>query len=89
MTSLQGVYANLTLNLADAFDSGGLRAFGAMYAVIVMCLWTGIALRSLVALKVMYGIKPKPNVGTKGEEESEGELPIDGRRNPPIEAGTP
>ncbi|KAH6913834.1 voltage-dependent anion channel-domain-containing protein [Coprinopsis sp. MPI-PUGE-AT-0042] len=77
-----GVYANLTLSLAEAFDSGGLRVYGAMYAVIVICLWTGIALRSIVALKEMCAIKPKPNVETKGEEEGEQELP-------PIEAEIP
>lgn len=48
-----GVYANLTLSLATAFDSKGFRIYGAIYAIVVICVWTAIALRSLVALKQM------------------------------------
>ncbi|TEB38319.1 sulphite efflux pump protein [Coprinellus micaceus] len=46
-----GVYANLTISLGNAFDSNGLRIYGAVYAVIVICLWVSIATRSLFALK--------------------------------------
>lgn len=84
-----GVYANLTLNLAEAFDSVGLRVWGSMYAVIVLCLWTGMALRSLVALKQMSGTKPIPSMESKGEEESEQELPMNGKRDPPIDSENP
>jgi hypothetical protein len=37
--------------LGNAFDSNGLRIYGAVYAVIVICLWVSIATRSLFALK--------------------------------------
>lgn len=47
----KGVYANLTISLGHAFDSKGLRIYGAVYAVIVICLWTSIAARSIFALR--------------------------------------
>ncbi|EFI28120.1 sulphite efflux pump protein [Coprinopsis cinerea okayama7 len=46
-----GVYANLTIALSVAFDSTGLRIYGAAYAIVVICVWLSIAVRSLIAFK--------------------------------------
>ena len=44
----QGVYANLTINLADTFDSTFFRVFGAIYAIGTLILWTFIATRTVI-----------------------------------------
>jgi tellurite resistance protein TehA-like permease len=43
----QGVYANLTINLATAFDSRFFRVFGAIYAIGTFILWVFITTRTL------------------------------------------
>ncbi|KAF8200839.1 voltage-dependent anion channel [Pholiota molesta] len=48
------VYANLTILLAEAFDSRAFRVWGAIYAVITLLLWISIFARSLWELKAFY-----------------------------------
>ncbi|KAG5652347.1 hypothetical protein H0H81_005324 [Sphagnurus paluster] len=42
-----GVFANLTLNLAAAFDSPFFRILGSVYAVATLLVWTFVASRTL------------------------------------------
>ncbi|KAF6761300.1 sulphite efflux pump protein [Ephemerocybe angulata] len=70
-----GVYANLTIVLGNAFDSRGLRIYGAAYAVVVICVWLSIAIRSILALKDLIDphnqttmLSEHPSAGTSETE---------------------
>ncbi|KAK7472540.1 Plasma membrane sulfite pump involved in sulfite metabolism [Stygiomarasmius scandens] len=43
-----GVYANLTINLAGTFDSSFFRILGSTYAVATLVLWTFVAIRTVI-----------------------------------------
>ena len=53
---LQGVYANLTIQLGNAFDSKPLRVWGAICATGTLLLWLSIVLRSIVEIKNLIKI---------------------------------
>jgi hypothetical protein len=48
------VYANLTIQLADAFDSQVFRVWGAIYAAGTLFLWLLITLRSVIEMKMIF-----------------------------------
>ncbi|KAF8906557.1 voltage-dependent anion channel [Gymnopilus junonius] len=72
------VYATLTIQLANAFDSGTLRVWGSAYAVAVFLLWMLVALRSLWEMKTFI-IHHHPNSGTMDEKIDEFEQQFDRR----------
>ncbi|KAF9531612.1 voltage-dependent anion channel [Crepidotus variabilis] len=49
-----GVYANLTIQLGNTFDSPAFRIWGSIYAAGVLLLWLSIFLRSLAELKSFF-----------------------------------
>ncbi|KAF9478604.1 hypothetical protein BDN70DRAFT_879725 [Pholiota conissans] len=72
------VYANLTIALAETFNSRAFRVWGAIYAVACLALWTSIFTRSLWELKSFYmthkGCDDIPNIDSdewKGRPESD------------------
>lgn len=48
---LQGVYANLTIELYRILDINSLRVWGAIYSGITLALWTVVFLRTLTLLR--------------------------------------
>ena len=74
LTDFQGVYANLTLLLGNSFDSPALRIYGSIYAVVVVCLWIGIAVRSLFAMNDLLN-KHKDLVSDSPMKEDISETP--------------
>lgn len=51
LCSLQGVYANLTIQLGNVFDSRAFRIYGSIYAVGTLILWLSVFFRSIWELK--------------------------------------
>ncbi|KAF8658254.1 hypothetical protein AX16_002030 [Volvariella volvacea WC 439] len=49
-----GVYANLTIYLATAFDSRFFRVYGAMYSVITLLIWLFVAVKTPIWLYSQY-----------------------------------
>ncbi|TFK44681.1 voltage-dependent anion channel [Crucibulum laeve] len=45
-----GVYANLTIQLSDVFDSKFFRIYGSIYAICTLLLWVYMVIRSLFHL---------------------------------------
>ncbi|CAA7263168.1 unnamed protein product [Cyclocybe aegerita] len=62
-----GVYANLTIQLADKFDSSAFRVYGAIYAVATLIIWTSIFLRSLLEIKYFF-VKPSERQSPRIDE---------------------
>lgn len=48
---LKSVYATLTIQLANAFNSTTLRVWGSGYAVAILLLWISVSLRSIWEMK--------------------------------------
>ncbi|PPQ67315.1 hypothetical protein CVT25_005899 [Psilocybe cyanescens] len=48
------VYANLTIQLANAFDSRAFRVWGSIYAAGSLILWLSLFLRSVWELKIFF-----------------------------------
>ncbi|KAF5348628.1 hypothetical protein D9758_006850 [Tetrapyrgos nigripes] len=46
-----GVYANLTITLANVFKSSFFRVFGSIYAAATIILWTCVMLKTLVLVR--------------------------------------
>ncbi|THV05062.1 hypothetical protein K435DRAFT_713587 [Dendrothele bispora CBS 962.96] len=46
-----GVYANLTINLAGTFDSSFFRILGSIYAVATLILWVFVAIRTVILVR--------------------------------------
>ncbi|PPR07411.1 hypothetical protein CVT26_013727 [Gymnopilus dilepis] len=77
-----GVYATLTIQLANAFDSAILRAWGSVYAVGVFILWVSVALRSLWEMKT-FVLHHHPSSGIADEKIDEFEQQFERRWIPP------
>lgn len=66
-----GVYANLTIQLATIFGSNAFRVWGSIYAVATFILWASIVLRSLWELKwVVSNILADDSNGTPNGDDS-------------------
>ena len=44
---VQGVYANTTITLGVALDSGFFKVWGCVYAAMTLCMWLYVAWRSI------------------------------------------
>lgn len=73
----QGVYANLTINLADTFDSTFFRVFGAIYAIGTLILWTFIATRTVIKVYDRTIFEALEDLRTVLEIQSNGTEPKD------------
>ncbi|KAF8973295.1 voltage-dependent anion channel [Flammula alnicola] len=52
-----GVYANLTIQLANTFNSRAFRVWGAIYAIATLVLWMSIFIRSIWELKTFFAVR--------------------------------
>lgn len=50
----QAVYANLTIQISNAFDSRAFRVWGALYAAATLVLWLSIFSRSVWELRTFF-----------------------------------
>lgn len=48
---MQGVYANLTIQLYRELDINSLRVWGAIYALVTLALWSVVFVRTLMLLR--------------------------------------
>ncbi len=68
------MYANLTIQLADAFDSRVFRVWGAIYAAGTLFLWLLITLRSVIEMKTTFQQKALDRVLPVIDEFKQGQV---------------
>ncbi|KAF8161072.1 voltage-dependent anion channel [Crassisporium funariophilum] len=76
-----GVYANLTIQLGNTFDSRAFRIWGSIYAVAVLLLWLSISIRSLWEVKMIFTKERLKNAVTSANDESKQASQVKGESN--------
>ncbi|KAJ8514449.1 hypothetical protein ONZ45_g8015 [Pleurotus djamor] len=82
-----GVYANLTLALANTFDSSFFRLYGAIYSVATLVLWTVVAARTL-SLTRDGEIFESPCINELNMSRCNGTAPANPANSKPCQNGT-
>ncbi|KAF4620543.1 hypothetical protein D9613_000669 [Agrocybe pediades] len=68
------VYANLTIQISNAFDSRAFRVWGAIYAVGTLLLWISIFSRSLWELKTFLIIRKNADSNLEDKDDVQQEI---------------
>ncbi|KXN90619.1 Sulfite efflux pump SSU1, partial [Leucoagaricus sp. SymC.cos] len=67
-----GVFANLTIRLAEVFDSGFFRVVGAIYSILTFLLWCYVSYNTILMLPTLFQSQPVESGAYENEKVEKG-----------------